>query len=245
MDPGHVRLERLNGGAPLLKVHDRFALESVIGSVVPARRGSRMVRASPASDSATARMSCRSGPTLTGTPVRQIASSPMLLSAKITSTAAGTPTQLGQKLPFSRTRPMVSPAPLPTASVAVPISVLPESGLGRLLGGVVPIDPVAGRPGLRADLGQVEHADERCLDGRAAERRPGRDTEVGADQQPVARVHVVGRGERDGTGFSSPARSRHRISAAAPCRSPATMPRFGPRSPLRIRWTPESPLRPL
>jgi hypothetical protein len=35
MDPGHVRLERLNGGAPLLKVHDRFALESVIGSVVP------------------------------------------------------------------------------------------------------------------------------------------------------------------------------------------------------------------
>jgi hypothetical protein len=35
MDPRHVRLERLNGGAPLLKVHDRFALESVIGSVVP------------------------------------------------------------------------------------------------------------------------------------------------------------------------------------------------------------------
>lgn len=35
MDPAHVRLERLNGGAPLLKVHDRFALESVIGSVVP------------------------------------------------------------------------------------------------------------------------------------------------------------------------------------------------------------------
>jgi hypothetical protein len=35
MDPGHVRLDRLNGGAPLLKVHDRFALESVIGSVVP------------------------------------------------------------------------------------------------------------------------------------------------------------------------------------------------------------------
>ena len=35
MDPSHVRLDRLNSGAPLLKVHDRFALESVIGSVVP------------------------------------------------------------------------------------------------------------------------------------------------------------------------------------------------------------------
>jgi hypothetical protein len=35
MDPGNVRLDRLNGGAPLLKVHDRSALESVIGSVVP------------------------------------------------------------------------------------------------------------------------------------------------------------------------------------------------------------------
>jgi hypothetical protein len=35
MDPAHVHLERLNAGAPLLKVHDRFALEAVIGSVVP------------------------------------------------------------------------------------------------------------------------------------------------------------------------------------------------------------------
>ena len=35
MDPAQVHLERLNAGAPLLKVHDRFALEAVIGSVVP------------------------------------------------------------------------------------------------------------------------------------------------------------------------------------------------------------------
>ncbi|GIK83115.1 MAG: prohead protease/major capsid protein fusion protein [Hyphomicrobiaceae bacterium] len=35
MDSANVRLERLNGGAPLLKVHDLGALESIIGSVVP------------------------------------------------------------------------------------------------------------------------------------------------------------------------------------------------------------------
>ena len=35
MDPANVRLERLNAGAPLLKVHDLRTLESVIGSVVP------------------------------------------------------------------------------------------------------------------------------------------------------------------------------------------------------------------
>ena len=35
MDPAQVHLDRLNAGAPLLKVHDRFALEAVIGSVVP------------------------------------------------------------------------------------------------------------------------------------------------------------------------------------------------------------------
>jgi hypothetical protein len=35
MDPAQVRLDRLNTGAPLLKVHDRDALEAVIGSVVP------------------------------------------------------------------------------------------------------------------------------------------------------------------------------------------------------------------
>ena len=35
MDPGSVRLERLNAGGPLLKVHDLRDLESVIGSVVP------------------------------------------------------------------------------------------------------------------------------------------------------------------------------------------------------------------
>lgn len=35
MDSANVRLERLNGGAPLLKVHDLGTLESIIGSVVP------------------------------------------------------------------------------------------------------------------------------------------------------------------------------------------------------------------
>jgi hypothetical protein len=35
MDPSNVRLERLNAGGPLLKVHDLRSIESVIGSVVP------------------------------------------------------------------------------------------------------------------------------------------------------------------------------------------------------------------
>ncbi|WP_086466108.1 prohead protease/major capsid protein fusion protein [Oceanibaculum nanhaiense] len=35
MAPDHVRLERLNNGAPFLKVHDAGDLEAVIGSVVP------------------------------------------------------------------------------------------------------------------------------------------------------------------------------------------------------------------
>jgi ribosomal protein S25 len=35
MDPRSVRLDRLNAGAPLLKVHDASALDSVIGSVLP------------------------------------------------------------------------------------------------------------------------------------------------------------------------------------------------------------------
>jgi len=35
LEPAHVRLERLNGGAPLLKVHDMGTLDAVIGSVVP------------------------------------------------------------------------------------------------------------------------------------------------------------------------------------------------------------------
>lgn len=35
MDPAHVRLDRLNAGGPLLKVHDLRSIESVIGSVVP------------------------------------------------------------------------------------------------------------------------------------------------------------------------------------------------------------------
>jgi hypothetical protein len=35
LDPAHVRLERLNGGAPLRKVHDMGTLDAVIGSVAP------------------------------------------------------------------------------------------------------------------------------------------------------------------------------------------------------------------
>ena len=34
LDPAHVRLERLNAGAPFLKVHELGALDAVIGSVV-------------------------------------------------------------------------------------------------------------------------------------------------------------------------------------------------------------------
>ena len=35
MEPSSVRLERLNAGAPLLKVHELRKLDAVIGSVVP------------------------------------------------------------------------------------------------------------------------------------------------------------------------------------------------------------------
>ena len=35
MDPASVRLDRLNAGGPVLKVHDTSSLESVIGSVIP------------------------------------------------------------------------------------------------------------------------------------------------------------------------------------------------------------------
>jgi len=35
LDPAHVRLERLNAGAPFLKVHEIDTLDAVIGSVVP------------------------------------------------------------------------------------------------------------------------------------------------------------------------------------------------------------------
>ncbi len=35
MDPGHGRLDRLNNGAPLLKVHNNWSLESVLGVVEP------------------------------------------------------------------------------------------------------------------------------------------------------------------------------------------------------------------
>ena len=35
MAPEHVRLERLNAGAPFLRVHEAHDLDAVIGSVVP------------------------------------------------------------------------------------------------------------------------------------------------------------------------------------------------------------------
>ena len=41
LDPAHVRLDRLNAGAPFLKVHELDTLDAVIGSVVP---GSARVR---------------------------------------------------------------------------------------------------------------------------------------------------------------------------------------------------------
>ena len=34
-DPTHVRLDRLNAGAPFLKVHEIDTLDAVLGSVVP------------------------------------------------------------------------------------------------------------------------------------------------------------------------------------------------------------------
>ncbi|CTQ34399.1 hypothetical protein [Jannaschia rubra] len=35
LDPSHVRLDRMNAGAPFLKVHELDTLDAVIGSVVP------------------------------------------------------------------------------------------------------------------------------------------------------------------------------------------------------------------
>ena len=56
LDPTHVRLERLNAGAPFLKVHELGALDAVIGSVVPGSarlengRGIALVRISERDD---------------------------------------------------------------------------------------------------------------------------------------------------------------------------------------------------
>lgn len=56
LDPAHVRLERLNAGAPFLKVHEIDTLDSVIGSVVPGSariengRGIAQVRISERAD---------------------------------------------------------------------------------------------------------------------------------------------------------------------------------------------------
>jgi hypothetical protein len=56
LDPDHVRLDRLNAGAPFLKVHEVDALDAVIGSVVPGSariengRGVAQVRISERAD---------------------------------------------------------------------------------------------------------------------------------------------------------------------------------------------------
>jgi len=56
LDPAHVRLERLNAGAPFLKVHELTELDAVIGSVVPGSariengRGIALVRMSERTD---------------------------------------------------------------------------------------------------------------------------------------------------------------------------------------------------
>ncbi|MEZ5900966.1 MAG: Mu-like prophage major head subunit gpT family protein [Hyphomicrobiaceae bacterium] len=56
LDPAHVRLDRLNAGAPFLKVHELETLDAVIGSVVPGSariengRGIALVRISERAD---------------------------------------------------------------------------------------------------------------------------------------------------------------------------------------------------
>ena len=56
LDPSHVRLDRLNAGAPFLKVHEIDTLDAVIGSVVPGSariengRGIALVRISERAD---------------------------------------------------------------------------------------------------------------------------------------------------------------------------------------------------
>ncbi|MBD3788552.1 MAG: peptidase U37, partial [Sphingomonadales bacterium] len=56
LDPAHVRLDRLNAGAPFLKVHELDTLDAVIGSVVPGSariengRGIALVRISERAD---------------------------------------------------------------------------------------------------------------------------------------------------------------------------------------------------
>jgi hypothetical protein len=56
LDPAHVRLDRLNAGAPFLKVHETGTLDAVIGSVVPGSariengRGIAQVRISERAD---------------------------------------------------------------------------------------------------------------------------------------------------------------------------------------------------
>src|SRR5690606_37435757 len=69
---------------------------------------------------------------------------------------------------------------------------------GAALVGVVPVDLRADGPGLRADLGDVEDADERGLDGLAEGGGASSDAEDGADEQPIAGGDGIGRGQGDG-----------------------------------------------
>ena len=62
LDPTHVRLDRLNAGAPFLKVHEVDTLDAVIGSVVPGScPRSKTVAALRRSGFLSAPMSNRSG----------------------------------------------------------------------------------------------------------------------------------------------------------------------------------------
>ena len=64
--------------------------------------------------------------------------------------------------------------------------------------GVVPIDPGADGPRLRADLGDVEDANERSLDGLGDGGGARSDAEDGTDEQAIAGGDGIGRGQGDG-----------------------------------------------
>lgn len=87
-----------------------------------------------------------------------------------------------------------------------------SGGLGEFLFGVVPIDLVTGGPGLGYDLLQIEDADERGLDRLGICGVPCGDAEDGADEQAVARVHGVGRGQGDRVAGQRALRSGREIS---------------------------------
>ena len=70
--------------------------------------------------------------------------------------------------------------------------------VGGALVGVVPVDPGTRGPCLRADLGDVEDADECGLDGLAEGGGARGDAEDGADEQAIAGGDGIGRNQGDG-----------------------------------------------